>query len=492
MGKDILIVDDETDIRELISDILTDEHYQTRTAKDSDSALKAIAERVPSLLILDIWLQGSELDGLGILERVKAKYPHLPVVMISGHGNIETAVNSIKMGAYDFIEKPFKEDRLLVIVKRAIEHMRLLRENTELKLRGKPEQNLIGNSQAVQQLKTSIARVAPTHSRVLITGAAGTGKEMVARLIHAQSARAESPFVVVNAAGLTPDKVENDLFGVEDNNPNGGAEKIGLFEQAHGGTLFIDEVADMPLETQGRILRALQEQSFTRVRGTQKVEVDVRVMAASNRDLQYEMDKGNLRKDLYYRLNVVPLHVPSLQERRDDIPALCEYFLKRSAETSGLPCRKMSLEACALLQAYEWPGNVRQLRNMMEWLLIMSPTNEEGTIQPKMLPSELFEATPAMLNPDFNGDILSMPLRDARELFEKQYLISQINRFGGNISRTSSFIGMERSALHRKLKLLGLNGTTTGVPFATDGSEQEENELGELPASLIPSEKAFA
>jgi two-component system nitrogen regulation response regulator NtrX len=398
--------------------------------------------------------------------------------MISGHGNIETAVSSIKMGAYDFIEKPFKEDRLLVVVQRAIEHARLLRENTELKLRGKPEQQLIGNSQSLTQLQNTISKVAPTHSRVLITGAAGTGKEMVARLIHDNSARASGPFIAVNSASLTPDKVESELFGLEDRNPNGGAEKIGLFEQAHGGTLFIDEVADMPLETQGRILRALQEQSFTRVRGNQKVEVDVRVIAASNRDLQYEMDKGQLRKDLYYRLNVVPLRVPSLNERREDIPALCEYFLKRASEISGLPCRTLSHEALTLLQTYEWPGNVRQLRNMMEWLLIMSPGEVKDHIQPKMLPSELFESTPAMLNPDFNGDILSMPLREARELFEKQYLVSQINRFGGNISRTSSFVGMERSALHRKLKLLGLSGAAGNIgPSSNDsGDEMEQRE----------------
>lgn len=473
MAKDILIVDDEADIRNLISDILTDEKYQTRTAGTSDEALKAIAQRVPSLLILDIWLQGSELDGLGILELVKKKYPKLPVVMISGHGNIETAVNSIKMGAYDFIEKPFKEDRLLVVVQRAIEHAKLTRENEELKLRGIREVELIGHSPAIQQLRSAISKVAPTHSRVLITGDAGTGKEMVARLIHNESARAGGPFVVVNAADLTPDKVESELFGIEDSNPNGGADKVGLFELAHGGTLFIDEVADMPLQTQGRILRALQEQSFTRVRGNQVVSVDVRVIAASNHDLHMEMDSGRLRKDLYYRLNVVPLHVPSLQERRDDIPALCNYFLKRGAEISGLPRRALNEESITILQAYEWPGNVRQLRNMMEWLIIMSPGNQKEMIEPKMLPSELFESTPAMLTPDFNADILSMPLREARELFERQYLSSQINRFGGNISRTSNFVGMERSALHRKLKLLGLNGSN-GTEGENSGNSEPQ------------------
>ena len=476
MAKDILIVDDETDIRELISDILSDEKYDTRTAKDSDSALKAIAERVPGLLILDIWLQGSELDGLGILELVKKKYPQMPVIMISGHGNIETAVSSIKLGAYDFIEKPFKEDRLLLVVKRAIEHASLRRENEELKLRGTPEVDLIGTSQAITQIRAAVNKVAPTHSRVLITGNPGTGKEVSARLIHTRSARARGPFVVVNAAGLTADRVESELFGIEDNNPNGGAEVIGLFERAHGGTLFIDEVADIPLETQGRILRALQEQAFTRVRGKQRVEVDVRVIAASNRHLQGEMESGRLREDLYYRLNVVPLRIPSLKERREDIPALCEHFLKRASEISGLPTRKLSGEAMALLQAYDWPGNVRQLRNMMEWLLIMVPNNKNEPLPSKALPSELFESSPAMCSGSNASDILSMPLREAREQFEKQYLASQISRFGGNISRTSNFVGMERSALHRKLKMLGL----------TNGAGQASNFEGANMADVMP------
>jgi two-component system, NtrC family, nitrogen regulation response regulator NtrX len=477
MAKDILIVDDESDIRELVSDILKDEKYETRTAKDSDTALKAIAERVPNLLILDIWLQGSELDGLGILEMVQKKYPHVPVVMISGHGNIETAVTSIKLGAYDFIEKPFKEDRLLLVVKRALEHARLRRENQELRLRGTPELELIGNSQPVTQIRNAITKVAPTHSRVLITGNPGTGKEVIARIIHARSARAKGPFVVANAASLTPDRVEAELFGVEDNNPTGGAEYLGLFEKAHGGTLFIDEVADMPLETQGRVLRALQEQSFFRSRGKQKVEVDVRVIAASNKNLAVEMELGRFREDLYYRLNVVPLKMPSLKERRDDIPALCEHFLQRSSELSGLPMRRLSQEATAMLQAYEWPGNVRQLRNMMEWLLIMAPATEDGYIPAKALPTELFESSPAVCHPSTNADILSMPLREAREYFEKQYLASQISRFGGNISRTSNFVGMERSALHRKLKMLGLTGSAPGAEdeVGENGNTQSQN-----------------
>lgn len=456
MTTDILIVDDEADIRDMVADILKDAKYSSRAAHNSDTAFKALAERVPSLLILDIWLQGSELDGLGILEMVRKKYPHMPVVMISGHGNIETAVAAIKMGAYDFIEKPFKEDRLLLVVARALENARLKHENSELKLRGKPEMQLTGSSQMIQQLRQALDKIAPTSSRVLITGAPGTGKEMVARIIHNKSSRAAGNFVVMNAAGLTPDRVEAELFGIEDSNPTGGAEKLGLFERAHNGTLFIDEVADMPLETQGKVLRALQEQSFTRVRGNRRVEVDVRVIAASNRNLESEIAAGKFREELYYRLNVVPLKMPSLKERREDIPELCRYFLKRASETAGLPVRELTEDALAMLQAYPWPGNVRQLRNMMEWLLIMTQGGKEQ-ISASALPPEILSSNPVLSRPETNADIMSMALREARELFEKQYLAAQIERFGGNISKTSSFVGMERSALHRKLKMLGIN-----------------------------------
>lgn len=473
MSNDILIVDDETDIRELVSDILSDGGYATRTAANSDTALKAIAERVPSLLLLDIWLQGSELDGLGILELVKSKYPNLPVLMISGHGNIETAVTSIKLGAYDFIEKPFKEEQLLLTVARAFEHAKLCDENEELRTRGKQECQLIGDSQAVASLKSMISKVAPTQSRVLLTGGAGSGKEMVARLIHQESERANGPFVTLNAAGLTADRVESELFGIEDNNPNGGAKKLGLFEKAHGGTLYVDEVTDLPFDTQGRMLRALQDRAFTRKGGNKSVDVDVRVLAASNRNLKDYMDEGSLREDLYYRLNVVPMQVPSLKERRSDIPALCKHFLVQASQMSGLPVREMSEEAMAILQAYEWPGNVRQLRNMMEWLLIMSP-DKGDKIDSKSLPSELFESSPAVMTSEISGDILSMPLREARELFERQYLAAQINRFGGNISRTSNFVGMERSALHRKLKLLGLSSSRGSGDSGTENTSNND------------------
>lgn len=476
MAADILIIDDEADITSLISDILTDEKYSTRIANKSDTALKALAERVPSAIILDIWLQGSELDGLGILELVQKKYAHVPVIMISGHGNIETAVSAIKMGAYDFIEKPFTSDRLLLILRRALETARLRNENLELKRRGTVESELLGNSPAITQVRQMVEKVAPTNSRVLITGAPGTGKEMVARLIHQRSNRAHGNFIVLNAASLSPQRIEAELFGTEDTNPNGGAEKLGLLERAHGGTLFIDEVADMHIETQGRFLRALQEQSFERVRGTKRVTVDVRVIAATNHHLLEEISLGRFREDLYYRLNVVPLRMPSLKERREDIAALARHFLKRASDAMGLSSRHMSEEALAVLQSNPWPGNVRQLRNVMEWLLIMTPADATGEIRADMLPPELIDDNLTLVRPDINADIMSMPLREAREMFEKQYLAAQINRFGGNISKTSQFVGMERSALHRKLKMLGITGDdgapTTPVANAGSGSKQ--------------------
>ena len=456
MAADVLIVDDEADIRELISDILEDEGYATRTASNSDSALEALAARVPSVLILDIWLQGSELDGLGVLELAKKKYPKLPVIMISGHGNIETAVNSIQLGAYDFIEKPFKEDRLLLVVKRALEATKLRQENEELRMRAGPEHHLIGTSGVIGAIRSTIDKVAPTNSRVLITGGAGTGKEVAARMLHAYSRRADGPFVVLNAASMSPEWIDAELFGQEARNPTGGAEKVGTLERAHRGTLFIDEVADMPMETQAKILRALQENSFERLHGNRRVEVDVRVIAASNRDLAEEIRHGRFREDLFYRLNVVPLRMPSLKEHRDDIPELAEYFLKRAADSSGLSSRKLTEDTLATLQNYDWPGNVRQLRNVMEWLLIMASGGAREPIRVDQLPSELFDSSMAAFQMELKHDIMALPLREARELFERQYLVSQINRFGGNISKTSSFICMERSALHRKLKMLGI------------------------------------
>ncbi len=457
MAHDILIVDDEPDIRALIEGILSDEGYDTRVAQNSDTALAAFRARRPNLVILDIWLQNSRLDGLGILEAMQRDDPSVPVVMISGHGTIETAVQAIQQGAYDFIEKPFKSDRLLLIAERALEAARLKREVSELKLRAGAETELLGTSSLVAQLRAAIERVAPTGSRVLISGPAGAGKEVAARMIHARSRRAGEPFVALNCATLNPGRFEEELFGVEAGADTQAApRRAGVLERAHGGTLLLDEVADMPLETQGKIVRALQEQGFERVGGATRVKVDVRVIATTNRDLSAEIAGGRFREDLFYRLAVVPLRVPSLRERREDVPVLARHFMARSADTSGVPARELSEDVLAAMQAYDWPGNVRQLRNLVDWLLIMAPGGAGEPIRPEMLPPEVGSAAPAALKLDRSSEIMTLPLREARELFERQYLEAQLLRFGGNISRTANFVGMERSALHRKLKFLGV------------------------------------
>jgi two-component system nitrogen regulation response regulator NtrX len=455
IAPEVLVVDDEEDIRDLIAGILGDEGYETRVAADSDGAFSALRLRRPQLLILDIWLQGSKQDGIQILEQVKREYPDLPVVMISGHGTIETAVASIKKGAYDFIEKPFKADRLVHVAQRALEAARLRREVQELKLKAGDDSELIGQSSAISQIRQQIDKIAPTGSRVLITGAAGSGKEVVARLIHVNSRRAGNAFVAINCATMEPDRIEAELFGEE---AGDGPKKIGLFELAHNGTLFLDEVADMPLETQGKILRVLVEQTFQRVGGATRVQVDARVISSTTADLRVEISDGRFREDLYHRLNVVPIRSPSLSERRDDIPLLVTHFMKRLSATSGLPMREIGEDAMAVLQAHSWPGNVRQLRNIVERLLILATDDAAQVISADLLPSEL--SGNGGLNNGGRGDlVISLPLREAREIFERDYLLAQINRFGGNISRTASFIGMERSALHRKLKSLGVGPT---------------------------------
>lgn len=455
MSADILVVDDEEDIRMLIADILTDEGYECRTAGGSASAFEAIEERRPNLLILDIWLEGSEVDGMEILQRVHEDHASIPVVMISGHGNVETAVNAIKLGAYDFIEKPFKADRLVLTVTRAIETARLQRENDELRQRTSDVTELIGVSPALRQLRSALEKVAPTDSRVLISGPAGVGKEVFARQLHRQSLRSSGPFVVLNCAAMNPDRMEMELFGHETGDSD-GPRNIGTLEMAHGGTLLLDEVSDMPLETQGKIVRVLQEQTFTRVGGEAAVNVDVRVIASTNRDMEAEMTGGNFRQDLFYRLNVVPIEIPPLRDRPDDIPVLVEHFMQRSALISGVSPRLMSAQAIAALQAYDWPGNVRQLRNAVDWILIMAPGNPEEPVTVENLPPDIGSGSSASVGWEEGAKMMSLPLRDARENFERQYLLAQISRFGGNVSRTAEFVGMERSALHRKLKSLGV------------------------------------
>ncbi len=459
MARDILIVDDEADIRLLITGILSDEGYETRDASNSDEALEALRARRPNLVILDIWLDNSKLDGLQLLEVIKSEHPGVPVVMISGHGTIETAVKAITRGAYDFIEKPFKSDRLLLIIERAIEAAQLRSENEELKLRAGAQSELIGESAAINQLRHAVTKVAPTGSRVLVTGPAGAGKEVVARLIHDLSRRNNAPFVALNCAAMHPDRLETELFGNEADAEASASLKVGTFEQAHGGTLMLDEVADMPLETQGKIVRVLQEQSFERVGGNRTVEVDVRVVAATNRDLPQLISEGRFREDLYYRLNVVPLQVPALRDRREDIPALVKHFMERAAKSTGLPSREVSDDALAALQAHEWPGNVRQLRNVIDWILIMAVGDPREVVRADMLPTDISKVTPNSFAEDSESEIMALPLRDAREIFERKYLEAQVTRFGGNISRTASFVGMERSALHRKLRSLGITSS---------------------------------
>ncbi|KZB60785.1 MULTISPECIES: sigma-54 dependent transcriptional regulator [Thalassospira] len=456
MAHDILIVDDEQDIRALISGILEDEGYTTRQAGSSQEALAEVSARRPSLVVLDIWMDESDHDGIETLKLIKREHSEVPVVMISGHGNIETALEASRIGAYDFIEKPFNTDRLLMVVERAIDDARLRRENRELTLRAGGDTELLGKSSVINNLRQSVDRVARTGSRILIHGPAGSGKEVVARLIHQKSARAEAPFVVLNCANISPETMEESLFGAVATADR--EARTGVLELAHGGTLLLDEVADMPLETQGKIVRVLQDQTFERVGGSVPVSVDVRVIATTARDLEQRIAEQTFRQDLYYRLNVVPLEVPSLQQRRDDIPELAERFLERYADATGLPKRKLSPEAMATLHAYDWPGNVRQLRNVIERLMIMAPDDDKtDLISGKMLPSELFSDVPTSLSFDKTSEIMALPLREAREMFEKEYLQTQIDRFGGNISKTASFVGMERSALHRKLKSLGVN-----------------------------------
>lgn len=465
MPVDILIVDDESDIRTLIRGILEDEGYEVREAANAAQALIRVAEREPDLVIQDIWLEDGDRDGLAVLESLKKDRPDLPVLMISGHGTIEMAITAIRKGAYDFIEKPFTTDRLLLLIQRALETARLKRENTELRLRTDSAADLVGESAALSSVRTILARVAPTNSRVLITGEPGSGKDVAARLLHRLSRRADGPFVALNCAAMGPDNVESALFGEGKGTP-------GLLERAQGGTLFLDEVADMPPETQARIVRVLQDQRFRRAGDGTEVESDARIVSSTNRDLQAVMERGQFRQDLYYRLNVVPVGMPPLREHPQDIPALIDYFLDGLARQSGLARRTFSQSALAALQAYEWPGNVRQLRNAVEWVMIQHGGTGAGAdtepFRADQLPPEIL-SLPETPGAQSGIDPMTLPLREAREIFEKNYLLAQIGRFGGNVSRTAQFVGMERSALHRKLKLLGVAADDRQDPRSAGG-----------------------
>lgn len=476
MAVDILIVDDEEDIRELVSGILEDEGFAPRTAANSDAVFSALSDRAPSLMILDVWLQNSKMDGIEILEEVKTLHPELPVIVISGHGTIETAVAAIKKGAYDFVEKPFNADRLVLAINRALEATRLRRENTELKGR-MPDWGVVGQSSAMGALRGIIERVADSRSRVLISGPPGSGKEMLARQLHSRSGREEQPFVLASAAMISPDRMEEELFGVE--NTDGTLKFIGLMEKAHGGTLMFDEVGDMPLETQSKILRVLVDQRFKRMGGSKPVEVDVRIVSTTSRNLLEDAIEGRFREDLFHRLNVVAIETPPLSQHREDIPELVSYFVDRLSKTHGLPSRGFSNDAIAALQTYQWPGNVRQLRNVIERTLIMAPRENIDILGCEDLPAEVTDTGFSVSSGGGMEQIIAMPLREAREKFEREYLVTQISRFGGNISRTATFIGMERSALHRKLKALGVNNQTG------QGPQNGPNGQDALPASPI-------
>ena len=466
--SDILIVDDEADIRALISDILEDEGYKVRQAMEADGALAAVAQSQPSLIILDIWLQGSRMDGIEILKSVKRDNPDVPVVIISGHGNIEIAVAAIKQGAYDFIEKPFNTDQLLVVVGRALEANNLRRENAVLKERESRDYQMIGGGQSMAALRARLDRVARTASRVVLTGPPGAGKEVAARHIHEKSDRASEPFIVSNAATIEPHMMEEVLFG---RSHNDGRLELGLFDRAHSGTLFFDEVAEMPMGTQAKILRILVDQSFQRPGSGELVRVDVRLVSASTRDLKGEIAAGRFREDLYHRLNVVPIEVPSLDMRREDIPVLAEHFIETISGEQGLPKRAFSDEAMAALQTFNWPGNVRQLRNVLERLMILGGEGEEISLDE--LTSDTGRSPDKSDATQLSAAQASLPLREARELFERDYLVAQINRFGGNISKTAAFVGMERSALHRKLKSLNVTTSNAGGARIAQVNQEE-------------------
>jgi len=464
MALDILVVDDEADIRDIISDILKDEGFSSRTAANSTQVFKAISEKTPSAIILDIWLQGSELDGLGILEIVKKQYPLMPVIVISGHGTIETAVSAIKMGAYDYLEKPFTHDKLMIILKRACEAAKLRRENIDLRSKVIDKTEFVGTSSIVTKLKGEIEKVAPTSGRVMIHGGIGSGKELTARLIHKKSKRNSGPFIVFSPTSMSTAKIQQELFGDEEKQQEGASvfdKRMSVLEAAHNGTLYIDEIGDLSLVIQNKLLKFLKDQTI--IKSNKAIKLDVRLITSSTKDMQTEISQGKFRQDLYFRLNVVPLYVASLADRKEDIPMLVKYFVNQLSKFSGLKERDFSEEAIAALQAYNWPGNVRQLRNVIEWTLIMNPpvSGVAEKIKSDMLPPDVINNSVNISKPDTNLDMMSMPLREAREVFERQYLSAQMNRFNNNISKTSTFVGMERSALHRKLKMLSIHAANS-------------------------------
>jgi len=448
MSRLVLIVDDEESICQALRGILTDEGFEVITALNASEAFKKIEEDSPDLILLDIWLP--DIDGLEVLQKIKKQNPHIPVIMISGHGNVETAVKAMKLGAYDFIEKPLSWENTIPPVTNALKLFRLTEENIALREKVSFRFDLTGQSPAIEKVKEQIKRVAPTNASVLITGENGTGKELVARAIHYYSKRAHGPFVEVNCAAIPDDLIESELFGHEKGAFTGAhTRKRGKFDLAHGGTLFLDEIGDMSSKTQAKVLRVIQEHRFERVGGTKTIQVDVRIVAATNKNLEEEINKGNFRADLYYRLNVVPIEVPPLRERKEDIPLLVEEFLKEFASEIHLGQKKIDKKALNLLMQYDWPGNVRELKNIIERLVIMTPGE---VITAKDIPESI-----AKRKEDSSLDLFSIDnFKEAKTLFEREFLRKKLKEYNGNISLTAQAIGLERSHLSKKLKAYGL------------------------------------
>jgi len=453
--NDILIVDDEKDIRELISEILIDEGFSTRLSSNSVECLDQVSTAPPSLLILDIWLKDSNMDGIDILKKVKVDYPQVPVVIISGHGNIEIAVSAIKQGAYDFIEKPFNIEQLLVVVRRAMEASSLRRENKELKQKDTVEYEIKGESTIFRSLVSSLDKVSKANSRVLITGSSGSGKEISARYIHENSKQSAGNFVVINCSVSGQGELDRMLFGAESKN---GLQEAGALEKANGGTIYLDEVSEMPLDLQGKLLKFLVEKTISRPGSNIRLDVDIRVISSTNSDLTEKIKSKKFREDLFHRLNVVPIKIPGLSERIDDIPILAKYFVEKLSSSNGFAHREFTNEALSFLQGMNWPGNIRQLRNLIERVLILGNPADKISSEELVLTGPKAEDSSDKINL-ISSELAGMSLREAREIFERDYLMLQINRFGGNISKTAAFVEMERSALHRKLKSLGINSS---------------------------------
>ena len=454
MKYNILVIDDEEDIRNSIAGLLEDENYEVRTVENSEKALAAILDRLPDLILIDIWLENSKLDGLELLNEIQSKFLSLPCVMISGHGNIDIAVKAIRNGASDYIEKPFEVERLLITIERVLEISKLKKEHKELWLRAGGELELIGESSLIKKIQSLIKKVAPTGSRILITGEYGTGKETLARLIHLNSKRAEGPFILLNSQILSNESIEEELFGEEDD--QGRIIKIGLLEQANNGTLFIDEVASLTIEAQAFFIKALQDNAFKRKNGSTRINIDIRVISSSSIEIKNNILNNTFSEDLYYRLNVVPIEMPPLSKRKEDIPILINYFLNKASKTTGRSKIFIDNQALASLQAFKWTGNVKQLKNAIERILIMLDESEKNLITYDMLPKDLsqkesIEDTSKNIDLEY---LYSLKLKEARNIFEYDYIIKNLDRFNGNVSKTANFIGMERSAFHRKLNSL--------------------------------------